>query len=104
MKVKIRLNDQKKASYRLIANDYGAQVTSAVVGGREILYLSSHSIQSGPERGGTPVLFPQFASNGPIKKHGFARQLAWTKVAEEYGPHDYRIQYSLFIRPDDPSD
>jgi glucose-6-phosphate 1-epimerase len=93
-----------RKSYRLIANNYGAQVTSAVVGDREILYLSPHSIQSGPERGGIPVLFPQFANNGPLKKHGFARQLPWIKVAEECGPHDHRIQYSLFIRPDDHSD
>jgi glucose-6-phosphate 1-epimerase len=95
---------KERGSYRLIAKDYGAQVTSAVIGGREILYLSPHSIQSGPERGGIPVLFPQFASNGPLKKHGFARQLPWIKIAEECGPHDHRIKYSVHIRPDDHSD
>jgi glucose-6-phosphate 1-epimerase len=91
-------------SYRLISNDYGAQVTSAIIGGRELLYLSPCSIQSAPARGGVPVLFPQFASNGLLKKHGFARQLHWTKTAEEYSPHGHRITHSLFIRPDDHSD
>ena len=28
-------------------------------------------------RGGIPVIFPQFASEGPLPKHGFARLSAW---------------------------
>lgn len=91
-------------SYRLVSNDYGAQVTSAIIGGRELLYLSPCNIQSAPARGGVPVLFPQFASNGSLKKHGFARHLPWIKTAEEYSQLDHRIRYSLIIRPDDHSD
>jgi glucose-6-phosphate 1-epimerase len=29
-------------------------------------------------RGGIPVIFPQFASEGPLPKHGFARISAWS--------------------------
>ncbi|MEO6921624.1 MAG: D-hexose-6-phosphate mutarotase [Collimonas sp.] len=29
-------------------------------------------------RGGIPVIFPQFASEGPLPKHGFARVSLWT--------------------------
>jgi glucose-6-phosphate 1-epimerase len=91
-------------SYRLISNDYGAQVTGAIIGGRELLYRSPCRIKSAPVRGGVPVLFPQFASHGPLKKHGFARHLPWIKTAEEYSQLEHRIRYSLLIRPDDHSD
>ena len=31
-------------------------------------------------RGGVPVIFPQFAGEGALPKHGFARSMAWTLV------------------------
>lgn len=46
---------------------------------RERLYLSPKA-SFGPGtaiRGGIPVIFPQFASRGPLAKHGFARLLEW---------------------------
>ena len=33
-------------------------------------------------RGGIPVIFPQFASTGPLPKHGFARNVEWTVVEQ----------------------
>jgi glucose-6-phosphate 1-epimerase len=62
---------------------HGAHVTSWVpAGDTERLFLSSRSdFQSGRAvRGGVPVIFPQFANEGPLPKHGFARNTAWRLV------------------------
>jgi glucose-6-phosphate 1-epimerase len=61
----------------------GAHVTSWVpAGGVEQLYLSPRSIfKTGAAlRGGVPVIFPQFAGQGPLPKHGFARNRLWKLV------------------------
>ena len=60
---------------------HGAQVTSWVPAGEtsDRLFLSSRS-RFGPGaaiRGGVPVSFPQFAAQGPLPNHGFARGSAW---------------------------
>lgn len=47
--------------------------------GAEALYLSPRA-RFGPGssiRGGVPVIFPQFADQGPLPKHGFARTAEW---------------------------
>ena len=64
---------------------YGATVTSWRTAGRERLWMSSLSRldESGPIRGGVPVAFPQFADQGPLPLHGFARTLRWTRVGGE---------------------
>ena len=56
----------------------GAQLLQASLAGRELFYLSPgpHQPQAA-RRGGVPVLFPQFAGNGPLPKHGFARNRDW---------------------------
>ncbi|MBA3670804.1 MAG: D-hexose-6-phosphate mutarotase, partial [Gemmatimonadaceae bacterium] len=61
---------------------HGAHVTSwspALSGGDEWLWLSERSaFQPGaPIRGGIPVVFPQFATEGPLPRHGFARTAIW---------------------------
>ena len=60
----------------------GAQVLSWVAAGRERLYLSPAAVLDGHTaiRGGIPLCFPQFNARGPLRKHGFARNLPW-KVA-----------------------
>lgn len=59
---------------------HGAHVLSWVAGGRERLYLSPTALFDGESaiRGGIPVCLPQFNARGPLPKHGFARNLAWT--------------------------
>lgn len=58
----------------------GAQLLSADMAGHgEIFYLSPIAASaSAPARGGVPVLFPQFAEAGPLRKHGYVRDMPWT--------------------------
>jgi glucose-6-phosphate 1-epimerase len=70
----------------------GAQLSFSLYGGHlcnwrtaqgiERLYLSPLADLQGKGaiRGGMPVIFPQFASDGPLPKHGFARERLWSLV------------------------
>ncbi len=63
---------------------HGAHLTSWIsAGGVERLYLSRKALfrPGAAIRGGVPVIFPQFAGEGPLPKHGFARGLPWQLVA-----------------------
>lgn len=59
---------------------WGGQVLSWRCGADEQLYLSPQSRHGhgASVRGGIPVIFPQFADQGPGPRHGFARTSAWT--------------------------
>ncbi len=61
---------------------HGAHVTSWHPSGsaEDRLYQSPKSpfADGLPIRGGIPVCFPQFADQGPLPAHGFARDRAWT--------------------------
>ncbi|HTO48949.1 MAG TPA: D-hexose-6-phosphate mutarotase [Burkholderiales bacterium] len=62
---------------------HGAHVTSwAPAGGGDRLFLSARSGFGPGEaiRGGIPVCFPQFAGQGPLPNHGFARVSVWELV------------------------
>jgi glucose-6-phosphate 1-epimerase len=63
----------------------GAHVTSWVPAGEEgdRLFLSGRAeFRAGTAiRGGVPVSFPQFAAQGPLPKHGFARVTPWELVS-----------------------
>jgi glucose-6-phosphate 1-epimerase len=61
---------------------YGAHVTSwrPAHDEEERLFLSARSAFSEGQaiRGGVPIIFPQFAAEGPLPRHGFARTSVWT--------------------------
>ena len=62
---------------------HGAHVASWIpANDSERLFLSERSsfAPGAAIRGGVPVVFPQFASTGPLPKHGFARNMEWTVV------------------------
>jgi glucose-6-phosphate 1-epimerase len=63
---------------------HGAHVTSWTPAGdgADCLFLSGRSHFGTGEaiRGGIPVCFPQFAAQGPLPNHGFARVSAWNLV------------------------
>jgi len=67
---------------------FGAHITSWKTPGAdgmpmERLWMSSCSPMDGsaPIRGGIPIAWPQFANDGPLPLHGFAREQLWA-VAE----------------------
>jgi glucose-6-phosphate 1-epimerase len=60
---------------------HGAHVTSwCPKAGDERLYLSAKSGFEGTAaiRGGIPIIFPQFATEGSLPRHGFARTSTWS--------------------------
>lgn len=74
---------------------HGAHLTSWIpAGGDEALFLSPKAeFRPGAAiRGGTPVIFPQFADLGPLPKHGFARTRAWELVETESNSATLRLR------------
>lgn len=59
---------------------FGAHTVSWQVDGVERTWMSGLSKMDGtaPIRGGVPLAFPQFADQGPLPLHGFARTQLWT--------------------------
>lgn len=75
---------------------YGAQIRS--VDPWAIFYLSQFGLRGDRcVRGGQPVLFPQFAEFGPIKKHGFARDMPWCICEDTQIKDLHRIKCSTEI-------
>lgn len=77
---------------------YGGQVLSWQSAGQDRLFLSDRSLYSPGKaiRGGIPVIFPQFSDRGPLPKHGFARDRAWTvvKLDETAGQAELELRES----------
>ena len=65
---------------------HGAHVCSWIPAqGQEQLFLSQRSAFTPDSaiRGGIPVIFPQFATLGPLPRHGFARTARWKLQSNE---------------------
>lgn len=64
------------------------------------LYLTPLALNAdAPVRGGVPILFPQFAGQGPLVKHGFARHVPWKLVGESAGLDSCSFAYQLDVKP-----
>ncbi len=84
----IQLNGPQGA--QAIVSLQGAQVLSWIpAGGREWFYLSEKADYSGKSaiRGGVPVCFPQFSSQGELPKHGLVRCVPWQLDSQSESPH-----------------
>jgi glucose-6-phosphate 1-epimerase len=87
---------------------YGAHVVSwtpapaAPGGGAERLFVSAASAYraGAAVRGGVPVIFPQFAAEGPYVRHGFARTRPWALAHAERAA-DGAGEAELVLRDDD---
>ncbi|MFI5257321.1 MAG: D-hexose-6-phosphate mutarotase [Gemmatimonadales bacterium] len=82
---------------------HGAQITSwRPARGEERLFLSSRSeFRAGAAiRGGIPVIFPQFAAEGPLPRHGFARTSEWS-LDEESQATDGEALATFSLRDSD---
>jgi glucose-6-phosphate 1-epimerase len=81
---------------------HGAHVASWTgPDGEERLWLSERTRweRGAAIRGGVPVVFPQFADQGPLPKHGFARTRAWEPV--ESGTDPQGAAFALLRLEDD---
>lgn len=82
-KVTLRARDGATADVYL----HGAHVTSwrPAPDLEERLFLSARSAFRAGEaiRGGIPLIFPQFAAEGPLPRHGFARTSEWRAERSE---------------------
>ncbi len=70
---------------------HGAHVTSWVpAAGDEVLFVSQNAAfgRDTAIRGGIPVVFPQFADEGPLPKHGFVRTQEWTWLEADSSDDD----------------
>ncbi len=76
---------------------------AALESGLELLYLSPlvDLYPDNPIRGGIPLMFPQFGDSGPLRKHGFVRDLQWNLVAEAEDAGVKRLSYALDIKATD---
>lgn len=74
---------------------FGAHVVSWQTAGVERFWMSSLSAMdgSGPIRGGVPIAFPQFASQGPLRLHGFARDGLWDVVDVSVSEAEHSITF-----------
>ncbi len=77
----------------------GAQVASWIPAGSsdDRLFVSANALYGEGQsiRGGIPICFPQFGATGPLRQHGFARNVRWTVESEACDTDGARVRLSL---------
>lgn len=93
-------------SSQITVYEHGAHLCSWVSQDREQLFLSKEAnFNRGTAiRGGVPICFPQFASFGFGRKHGFARNLDWLLVEKETQRMCFSLQANSSTREQWPHD
>ena len=89
---------------KILHESKGAQVLHAALeSGLELLYLSPlvDVYPDNPIRGGIPLMFPQFGDSGPLRKHGFVRDLQWNLVVETQDTDSKNLSYVLDVKATD---
>ncbi|XP_020267062.1 putative glucose-6-phosphate 1-epimerase [Asparagus officinalis] len=86
---------------------YGGHVTSWKNDhGEELLFVSNKAIFKPPKaiRGGIPICFPQFGTQGSLEQHGFARNRFWS-IDTDPPPfpanNTYKAFVDLILKPSD---
>ncbi len=77
----------------------GAQVASWIPAGSadDRLFVSTCALYGEGQsiRGGIPVCFPQFGATGPLRQHGFARNLRWALADQPPCEDGARVRLTL---------
>jgi len=77
----------------------GAQVASWIPAGstEDRLFVSARAFYGEGQsiRGGIPICFPQFGATGPLKQHGFARNVRWALENQSQDDDGARVRLTL---------
>jgi D-hexose-6-phosphate mutarotase len=76
----------------------GAQVLESQIQNTSLFYKSSIVHPNHTKRGGVPILFPQFASVGSYKKHGWVRDSEWLLLKDEKDKNSHLLRVFITIR------
>jgi glucose-6-phosphate 1-epimerase len=80
-------------------NSLGAQVLDCQIQNISLFYKSSIVHHTNTKRGGVPILFPQFASVGVYKKHGWVRDIEWLLLKDKKDKSSHIVEFSLQLNP-----
>jgi glucose-6-phosphate 1-epimerase len=84
---------------KLFYDTLGAQVLECQIQNISLFYKSSIAQHTYTKRGGVPILFPQFASVGGYKKHGWVRDSEWLLLEDDKDKNSHLLKFSLQLDP-----